>query len=157
MTEHLPPVISNWLKALCDVLECLPPKHQSASSTYPFENFTLDEKWLKLTRLAQGSVNHTLEVTFSSWHHGQPLVFTSHGPDLVAIVNVLSTHITGLNGENPILIQWIDDLQAATTHTLDKKKNDKGKKAAIKAQAKKAKKRMEEEFLWDPLDLCPAR
>ncbi|KAG8726752.1 hypothetical protein FRC11_014558, partial [Ceratobasidium sp. 423] len=166
-------VISDQLKALRDILECLPPKHQSTSSTCPFENFTLDEEWLKLTRSAQGSVNHTLEVTFGSRHHGQPLVLTSHGPDLVAVVDVLSTHITGLNGENPILIQWIDDLQAAATHALEqdpspdsvkhdrkptakqeilnqdasKKKNDKAKKATIKTQAKKAKKRMEEESL----------
>ncbi|KAG8728142.1 hypothetical protein FRC11_011735 [Ceratobasidium sp. 423] len=183
MTEHLPPVISDWLKSLRDILERLPPKHQSAGSTYPFENFTLDEEWLELTGSAQGSVNHTLEVTFGSQHHGQPLVFTSHGPDLVAVVDVLSAHITGLNGENPILIQWIDDLQAAATHALEqdpspnsvkrdrkptakqeilnqdasKKNNDKAKKAAIKARAKKAKKRTEEEFLWDPLDLRPAR
>ncbi|KAG8707640.1 hypothetical protein FRC11_007286 [Ceratobasidium sp. 423] len=182
MSEHLLPVISDQLKALRDVLERLPPKHQSAGSTYPFENFTLDEEWLELTGSAQGSVNHTLEVTFGSQHHGQPLVFTSHGPDLVAVVDVLSTHITGLNGENPILIQWIDDLQAAATHALEQdpspdsvkhdrkpmakqeilnqdasKKNDKAKKAAVKARAKKAKKRMEEEFLWDLLDLRPAR
>ncbi|KAG8689058.1 hypothetical protein FRC11_004218 [Ceratobasidium sp. 423] len=183
MVEHLPPVVADQLAALRDALARLPPKHQSTGSKYPFASFVLDEEWLELTGSAQGSVNHTLEVIFGSRHDGQPLKFTSHGPDLLAVVDVLSTHITGLGGENPILIQWISDLHKAATHALDQdpspdlvkrdrkptakqkildqdasqKKDDKAKKAAFKARAKKAKKRTEEEFLWDPLDLRPAQ
>ncbi|EUC67579.1 DUF659 family protein, partial [Rhizoctonia solani AG-3 Rhs1AP] len=183
MTGHPPPAVVDQLKALRDALASLPPKIQSTGPTYPFENFILDEEWLELTGSTQGSVNHTLEVIFGSRHNGQPLVFTSHGPDLLAIVDVLSAHITGLDGENPILIQWISDLHRAATHAQEQdpldeaikrnrkpsakqeildqdaseKKSNKDKKAAIKTRAIKAKKRTEEEFLWDPLDLRPAQ
>ena len=58
-------------------------------------------------------------VVFGSRHNGQALTFTSHGPDLLAVVDVLSAHITGLDGEDPILILWISDLHKAATHALE--------------------------------------
>lgn len=75
----------------------------------------LDDKWVELTGSTQGSVNHSLEVAFGSRANavGKPIEFKSHGPDLAAVVDVLSTYITGKNGENPILINWIADLKTA--------------------------------------------
>ncbi|QRV83798.1 hypothetical protein RhiJN_11814 [Ceratobasidium sp. AG-Ba] len=50
--------------------------------------------------------------------NGSPIQFKSHGPDLAAVVDVLSNTITGTNGENPILINWIGDLHRAARHAL---------------------------------------
>jgi hypothetical protein len=47
-----------------------------------------------------------------------PLNFKSHGPDLVAVVDVLSNFITGTDRENPILLKWVLDLQAAANHAF---------------------------------------
>ncbi|EUC55183.1 transmembrane protein, putative, partial [Rhizoctonia solani AG-3 Rhs1AP] len=175
--------VADQLQQLRTAFSRLPPKHHSAGSTYPFENFVIDDEWLELTGSVQGSVNHTLEVAFGSRHNGGPIEFKSHGPDLAAVVDVLSAHITGEGGENPILIKWIVDLHRAAVHAAeqdpseDSKKrerkpsakqeiinqeestnaNKKKKKAAAKARTKKAKERTEEDFLWDPLDLRPAK
>ncbi|KEP46427.1 hypothetical protein V565_199460 [Rhizoctonia solani 123E] len=175
--------VADQLQQLRTAFSRPPPKHHSAGSTYPFENFVIDDEWLELTGSVQGSVNHTLEVAFGSRHNGGPIEFKSHGPDLAAVVDVLSAHITGEGGENPILIKWIVDLHRAAVHAAeqdpseDSKKrerkpsakqeiinqeestnaNKKKKKAAAKARTKKAKERTEEDFLWDPLDLRPAK
>lgn len=89
--------------------------HQSSGVFYPFEAFVIDEEWLENTGSVQGSVNHSLEVAFGSRADpsNTPIKLKSYGPDLVAVVNILSHLIDGKGGENPILINWISDLKAA--------------------------------------------
>ncbi|KAG9095830.1 hypothetical protein FRC06_009372, partial [Ceratobasidium sp. 370] len=109
----IPPDVSNKLEWLRQLLSALPPKTHPSGSTYPFEGFLPDEEWTELTGTVQGSVNHSLEVAFGcqAKADGSPIEFISHGTDLLAVVDVLATHITGHDGENPILIKWVSDLQ----------------------------------------------
>ncbi|KAG9077593.1 hypothetical protein FS749_010512 [Ceratobasidium sp. UAMH 11750] len=111
----VPPDISKDLERLRELLSALPPKTHPSGSIYPFEGFLPDEEWTNRTGTIQGSVNHSLEVAFGTRAKadGSPIEFTSHGTDLVAVVDVLATHITGHGGENPILIKWVSDLQTA--------------------------------------------
>ncbi|KAB5589446.1 hypothetical protein CTheo_7114 [Ceratobasidium theobromae] len=134
----LPPVImtlpvdtAEELQTLRELLLLLPAKCQSSGFTYPFQNFVLDDEWTELTGSVQGSVNHTLEVAFGSRANGAPIEFRSHGPDLVAVVDILASSITGSDGENPILIKWIADLTQAAKciHT----ENQTGNETAIGA------------------------
>ncbi|KAG9078876.1 hypothetical protein FRC06_008119, partial [Ceratobasidium sp. 370] len=113
----VPPDVSNkleWLRQLLS-LSALPPKTHPSGSTYTFEGFLPDEEWTKLTGTVQGSVNHSLEVTFQcrAKADGSPIEFISHGTNLLAVVNVLATHLTGHDGENPIHIKWVLDQQNA--------------------------------------------
>ncbi|KAG9077841.1 hypothetical protein FRC06_008673, partial [Ceratobasidium sp. 370] len=109
----VPPDVSDKLEWLRQLLSALPPKTHPSGSTYPFEGFLPDEEWTELTGTVQGSVNHSLEVAFGcrAKADGSPIEFISHGADLLAVVDVLATHITGHDGENPILIKWVSDLQ----------------------------------------------
>ncbi|KAF8601836.1 hypothetical protein BDV93DRAFT_607815 [Ceratobasidium sp. AG-I] len=109
------PSIALDLRHLRSLLLQLPDTCHSSGDTYPFQDFVLDDEWVDLTGSAQGSVNHSLEVAFGSRSNaaGEPIKFKSHGADLAAVVDVLSTYITGEDGENPILINWIADLKVA--------------------------------------------
>jgi hypothetical protein len=117
----LPRSVADELQKLRDLLELLPPKHQSMGFVYPFKDFVADAEWIELSGSVQGSVNHTLEVAFGSRANANnsPIEFKSHGPDLLGVVDVLATSITGLDGENPLLIKWISDLQRAATHAIE--------------------------------------
>ncbi|KAG8682509.1 hypothetical protein FRC11_014776 [Ceratobasidium sp. 423] len=113
--------IEHELEQLRRFLLRLPPKDSPPGFTYPFEGFIIYEEYVELTGSIQGSVNHSLEVAFGSRANadGSPIRFKSHGPDLVAVVDVLADTITGTHGENPILLKWIVDLQAAVNHAFD--------------------------------------
>ncbi|EUC57553.1 hypothetical protein RSOL_224930, partial [Rhizoctonia solani AG-3 Rhs1AP] len=117
----LPEDVGRKLEQLRSLISRLPPKAPSTGSFYPFENFILDDDWTELTGSIQGSVNHTLEVAFGcrATADGSPLELKSHGPDLMAVVDVLCKHIDGSDGENPILIQWVSDLTRAVEKVLE--------------------------------------
>ncbi|KAG9079157.1 hypothetical protein FRC06_007932, partial [Ceratobasidium sp. 370] len=112
------PDITKELSTLRDLLGRLPAKATPPGFAYPFPAFAVDEEWLEITGTVQGSVNHSLEVAFGSRASGNPIEFRSHGPDLVAVVDVLSSAITGNDGENVILLKWVTDLQNAARHVL---------------------------------------
>jgi hypothetical protein len=113
-----PPDIARNLEELCDLLTRLPPCRQSAGFVYPFEEFSVDDEWIELTGSVQGSENHSLEVAFGSRANAEnaPIEFKSNGPDLIAVLDVLSHAITGKAGENPILIKLISDLKVAAVN-----------------------------------------
>ncbi|KAG8680791.1 hypothetical protein FRC11_001993 [Ceratobasidium sp. 423] len=92
----LPADVSRDLKWLRTALSLLPPKAPTTGSPYPFEGFISDAEWVENTGSLQGSVNHTLEVAFGSRVAGDdaPIKLRSHGPDLLAVVDVLATSIT---------------------------------------------------------------
>ncbi|KDN33392.1 hypothetical protein RSAG8_13519, partial [Rhizoctonia solani AG-8 WAC10335] len=112
----LPVDVGRSLERLRTLLSLLPPKAPVTGSPYPFEGFIPDEDWVEKTGSLQGSVNHTLEVAFGSraTAGNAPIELKSHGTDLLAVVDVPATSITGHNGENPILIKWVGDLISAT-------------------------------------------
>lgn len=108
--------ITESLEALRVSLLRLPPTDQPSGPSYPFEGFIVDPDYLELTGSVQGSINHTLEVAFGSRADGKPIRFRHHGPDLVAVVDVLAEGITGSEGENLILLKCVDDLREASKH-----------------------------------------
>ncbi|KAG8795014.1 hypothetical protein FRC12_019097 [Ceratobasidium sp. 428] len=135
------------LEKLRQLLSVLPPKSHPAGSIYPFEGFLPDEEWTERTGTVQGSVNHSLEVAFGSRAKAgnSPIEFKSHRRDLVAVVDVLAMHITGHDGENPILIKWISDLQRAAEHA-GSAYIDPGAPGPSKRQSKKTEKRIREDI-----------
>ncbi|CAE6442050.1 unnamed protein product [Rhizoctonia solani] len=110
--------ITYELEQLCCLLLWLPPKDLPPGFKYPFEGFFVDKEYIKITGSIQGSVNHSLEVAFRSRAHS-PICFKSNGADLLAVVDVLTNHITGIHDENTILLKWIKDLQAAANHAFN--------------------------------------
>ncbi|KAG8753088.1 hypothetical protein FRC11_007736 [Ceratobasidium sp. 423] len=125
----LPADVGRDLKRLRTALSLLPPKAPTTGSPYPFEGFVPDAEWIENTGSLQGSVNHTLEVAFWSRAAGNdaPIELRSHGSDLLVVVDVLTTSITGHDGENPILIKWISDLiRAAETVTKGEANKEAG-------------------------------
>ncbi|KAG8684967.1 hypothetical protein FRC11_011347, partial [Ceratobasidium sp. 423] len=50
---------------------------------------------------------------------GSPTELKSHGPDPLAAMDVLGAYITGLDGENPTLIQWVSNLIRAVEKALE--------------------------------------
>ncbi|KAJ7049280.1 ribonuclease H-like domain-containing protein, partial [Mycena amicta] len=67
-----------------------------------------------------GVVNRALERAFGPRNNGL-VQFTSRGPLLEAVVQLLRRYITGKEGQNVILMKWVDDLteaaEAAITET----------------------------------------
>ncbi|KAF8600686.1 hypothetical protein BDV93DRAFT_608572 [Ceratobasidium sp. AG-I] len=175
--------VARDLEELRSLLAGLSSIHQSFGIVYPFEAFTIDDEWLELTGSIQGSVNHSLEVAFGNRADpsNTPIKLKSHGPDLVAVVDVLSHSIDGKGGENPILINWISDLKVAaisaynlaqverpapTKRSLkstekreimeletESRVNSKKQKVEEKERTEKAKARTEGKFNFDPANL----
>ncbi|KAF8596323.1 hypothetical protein BDV93DRAFT_563461 [Ceratobasidium sp. AG-I] len=113
-----PPAVATDLRYLRVLLSQLPDASHPTGDVYPFPGFVLDDDWVDITGSVQGSVNHSLEVAFGSraTAAGEPIRFKSHGSDLIAVVGVLSNYITGEDGENPILINWVADLVTAAAN-----------------------------------------
>ncbi|KAG9094907.1 hypothetical protein FS749_011540 [Ceratobasidium sp. UAMH 11750] len=149
----VPPDISKDHEQLRELLLALPPKTHPSGSIYPFEGFLPDEEWTNRTGTIQGSVNHSLEVAFGTCAKadGSPIEFTGHGTDLVAVVDVRATHITGHGGENPILLKWVSDLQTAainarsSVHHLEAPALKRVESNRYSISAKNEKKRKKEE------------
>ncbi|CCO36347.1 hypothetical protein BN14_10481 [Rhizoctonia solani AG-1 IB] len=111
-TMALPADVSCDLERLRELCSLLPPKSPDNGLLYPFNPYIPDEEWIENTGSLQGALNHTLEVAFGSRAtvDNTPIKLKSHGPDLLAVVDVLAAAITGYDGENPILINWVGDL-----------------------------------------------
>ena len=101
--------VSRDLERLRELCLLLPPK---SGPPNPFKPYIPDEGWVENTGSLQGALNHILEVAFGcrATIDNVPIELKSHGPDLLAIVDVLAAAITSHDGENPILINWIGDL-----------------------------------------------
>ncbi|KAG8720879.1 hypothetical protein FRC09_008846, partial [Ceratobasidium sp. 395] len=142
----VPPDVHAELEKLRHLLSTLPSKSHPLGFVYPFEGFLPDEDWTERTGTVQGSVNHSLEVAFGSRAKAgdTPIEFKSHGHDLAAVVDVLAMHITGHNGENPILIKWVSDLQRAAEHA-GSTYIDSNTPAPSKRQPKRTEKRVQED------------
>ncbi|KAF8596198.1 hypothetical protein BDV93DRAFT_563556 [Ceratobasidium sp. AG-I] len=125
-SELSPPLcVSDRLKQLRQLLSQLPGFVPiSDGSRYPFQNFQVDSEWVETTGSAQGSLNHTLEVVFGSRAARvaaglTPVAFESCGPDLEAVVDVLSDYIIGDAAENAILLNWVDDLTKSVKSIIE--------------------------------------
>src|SRR5436190_2129478 len=91
--------VSNQLNKLRDALSNLPKQIPSIDGQYyPFASYHPDDEWVESTGSLQGALNHALEVTFgnrservSAGH--MPVEFDYQGPDLLALVDVFTSHI----------------------------------------------------------------
>ncbi|KDQ16586.1 hypothetical protein BOTBODRAFT_107033 [Botryobasidium botryosum FD-172 SS1] len=72
----------------------------------------LDADWVEMTGTNAGALNHLLEVTFGRRDQGF-IIFKERGPGLEGVVDTLRKYITGVDGENGLLLKWIDDLIGA--------------------------------------------
>ncbi|KAH7313222.1 ribonuclease H-like domain-containing protein [Rhizoctonia solani] len=108
-TEFSPETVSSHLDELRDLLSNLPENiPQSEGACYPFLGYKPDPKWVETTGSRQGAPNRVLEHTFGSRHEristGQsPVKFLYQGPDLLALVDVLQSYLTGGSPEDGLL------------------------------------------------------
>jgi hypothetical protein len=63
-------------------------------------------------------LNRALEISFGDRTRG-PVAFKSQGLGLDAVVGVLRMNITGTDGQNGILIKWVDDLHNAALVAIE--------------------------------------
>ncbi|CUA75500.1 hypothetical protein RSOLAG22IIIB_11776 [Rhizoctonia solani] len=121
--------IEHELKQLRRLLLRLPVKNPPPGFSYGFDAFVVDND-LKIAFGSQATSN------------GSPICFKSHGPDLLAVVDVLTNAIMGTHGENPILLKWIVDLQAAANHAFDNPDSSNPGLPTEKRERKPTKKRV---------------
>lgn len=101
------------LNYLHHLLHNLPSSIPLDDNHYHFDSFEcVDPEWVELTGTDAGALNHLLEVTFGRRDQGF-IKFKEHGPGLEGVVHALRKYITGTEGENGLLLKWIDDLISA--------------------------------------------
>ncbi|KAG9126653.1 hypothetical protein FRC07_002593 [Ceratobasidium sp. 392] len=169
----LPAEIATELQILRDLLVCLPVKPHSSGFTYPFETFVVDDEWVERPGTIQGSVNHLLEILFGSRNSGNPIEFKTHGPGLVAVVDVSDLQAAARHAlpaiptleNNEATVEGSSDGKRVRTNTakrnlLDQEAKEKedAKKQKLEAQelTQKMRSQTEEKFTFDPEDLQDA-
>ncbi|KAF8140410.1 hypothetical protein EV363DRAFT_1145770, partial [Boletus edulis] len=84
--------LKNYLSNLLDYLDTLPVA-EAGLATYNFGSFSISADEIE-DYGEIGAVNRQLEISFGTRRDG-PIIFSERGPELVGVVNVLSTqHFT---------------------------------------------------------------
>ncbi|KAG8901687.1 hypothetical protein FRC00_005455 [Tulasnella sp. 408] len=108
------------LDTLLHHLKHLPTKIPEKFGQYHFDSWgKLDPELVDDTGTRQGALNMMLERAFGTRKDGL-VVFHEWGPSLEAVVSVLRREITGLEGENVLLMKWTKDLIAAAKGVCEK-------------------------------------
>ena len=108
------------LKKLAFYLRGLPASLPitSSFSRYNFNNFELNEDWIKTIGTVEGVVNRELEVQLGTRADG-PIEFFERGLAVEALVGVLDRYIRQFP-EDELLKIWVDDALAGAKHTYSK-------------------------------------
>jgi len=98
------------IKTLQLYLDCLPdslPFPSAEGATYQFQNFTLNEDWVKDVG-EEGAVNRELEVRLGSRAKG-PIILKERGPGISALANVFEQYLSKYPA-SVILEKWLSDM-----------------------------------------------
>lgn len=117
-------LLSGRISELRALLSNLPGNvTQSDGAHYPFLTYEPDPESVESSGSRQGALNQLLEHTFGSRHEristGQtPVEFRYRGPDLLALADVLQSHLLEDSSENTLLIKWLDDFIISANITI---------------------------------------
>ncbi|TFY78892.1 hypothetical protein EWM64_g5117, partial [Hericium alpestre] len=115
LLNFLTPSLQENLSLLKYLLSNLPLSVvPNGAKIYCFHQFPgLDAELVEDNGSEMGALNHELEVILGRDRDTGLIVFREQGPSLTAVVDVIERYMTGSDGENILLIKWINDLLAA--------------------------------------------
>ncbi len=114
----MPSHYDHELKELDRCLKALPASIP-VNNFYSFHEYAPTEAEIEDYGAPQSVINKHLEPIFGGCKHGL-IKFRGQEPSLEAVVPILQKYITGKEGENIILIKWVDNLTEAAKNTIQK-------------------------------------